>query len=380
MSLTVLSPAQVAETLARLTLTVGVEEEFLLLDPRSWQNAPRADAAREALPAALRERSQIEFRRSMMEMVSPVCTDLTQLYRALRENRSGAGAAAEAVGARLVAVAATPVGEPDLEVVDTPRFHAIARHYGPIAHDPALCGFHVHIGVPDRELAIQVCNAIRPWLPVVQALSVNSPFHAGADTGHTSWRGMALERWPSLGPSPYLHSVEEYERVVGELVATGVMLDASMVLWWARPSLRYPTVEIRVGDVCPTAGETVVIAGLVRALVATSIAGIAAGREALRPPEHLLRAAHWNAAHTGLSGTLIDLRSHEPRPAWDLVDELVATVGPALDRHGDRAHVVSGLAELREYGTGADRQRRAAAHGAGLPGAMTELTEATIGS
>ncbi|MER7283108.1 glutamate--cysteine ligase [Dactylosporangium sp. NPDC000244] len=377
MTLTALSPAQVARSAAGLTLTVGVEEEFLLLDPDSWQNAPLAAAARDALPADLRERSRVEFRRSMLEMVSPVCTRLRQLYRALRQNRAAAAAAAESVGARLVAVGATPVGEPDLEVADTPRYRAIARHYGPIAHDPALCGFHVHVGVPDRDLAIQVCTAIRPWLPALQALTANSPFTAGADTGHASWRGIALERWPSIGPPPYLDSSADYERVVGELVATGVLLDASMVLWWARPSSRYPTVEIRVADVGPTAAETVVVAGLARAVVATAIAGIAADREPVVPPEHLLRAAHWNAARAGLGGTLLDLRTHAPRPAWDLIDDLVATVGDALDRHGDRPDVEAGLAHLREHGTGADRQRRAAAEH-GLPGALAALAEETV--
>ncbi|WP_433201210.1 carboxylate-amine ligase [Dactylosporangium sp. CS-047395] len=374
MSLTALQPAALARSASRLHLTVGVEEEFLLLDPDTWQNAPRADAARERIPAALRERSQVEFRRSMMEMVSPVCTDLSQLYDALRENRTAAGLAAESVGARLVAVGATPIGEPDLEVVDTPRYHAIARHYGPIAYDPALCGFHVHVGVPDRELAIQVCNAIRPWLPLVQALTANSPWHAGTDSGHASWRGIALERWPSLGPAPYLRSSEDYERVIAELVATGVMLDASMVLWWARPSSRYPTVEVRVADVCPTAAETVVVAGLVRALIATAITDIAAGREALRPPEHLLRAAHWNAAHAGMGGTLIDLRTHEARPAWDLVEDLIELVGAALDRHGDRVRVVLGLGHLREHGTGAERQRRNGT----VADAMLTVSQATV--
>jgi carboxylate-amine ligase len=377
MPLTALSPAEVAETVARQTLTVGVEEEFLLLDPVSWHNAPLCEAARDALPPAARERTRVEFRRSMMEMVSPICTDLPQLRRHLLENRYAAADAAASVGARLVAVAATPVGEPDTSVVDTPRFHAISRHYGPIAHDPALCACHVHVGVPDRELAIQVCNAIRPWLPIVQALTANSPFHAGADTGHASWRSIALERWPSLGPSPYLESAEDYERTVDELVATGVMLDASMVLWWARPSSRYPTVEVRVGDVCPTADDAVLVAGLVRALVATAVADIAAGRPALRVPDHLLRAAHWNAAHAGLDGTLTDLRRRAARPAWELVDELAATVRDALDRHGDHAAITAGLARLREHGNGAARQRRAHARGAGVSGALAELAAAT---
>ncbi|GAA4263828.1 glutamate--cysteine ligase [Dactylosporangium darangshiense] len=377
MSLTATSPAEIAAAVAQRPFTVGVEEEFLLLDPDSWVNMAVADEAREALASSARERSRVEFRRSMLEMVTPVCTDLPQVRRHLLENRVAAAESAAAVGAQLVAVAATPIAEPDRTVVDTPRFHAIARHYGPIAYDPALCGCHIHVSVPDRALAIQVCNAIRPWLPVLQAITANSPFHAGEDTGHASWRSIALERWPSLGPSPYLESIEDYERTVNELVATGVMLDSSMVLWWARPSSRYPTVEVRVGDVCPTAEDTVLVAGLVRALVANAVADVAAGRPSPRLPDHLLRAAHWNAAHSGLEGTLTDLHRRAARPAWQLVDELVATIGPALDHHDDREAVRVGLARLREQGNGATRQRRVHAHGGGLLAVLRDLAAAT---
>ncbi|MEV0135791.1 glutamate--cysteine ligase [Dactylosporangium sp. NPDC050688] len=374
MSLTASSPAEIAGTLAGQTPTVGVEEEFLLLDAGTWHNAPVADAARDALAPAVREQTRVEFRRSMMEMVTPVCTSLPKLREHLTVNRAAAATAAQAAGAQLVAVAATPVAEPDRTVEDTPRFHAISRHYGPIAHDPALCGCHIHVGVADPEVAVQVCNHLRPWLPLVQAMTANSVYHAGADTHHASWRSIQLERWPSLAPAPYLNSVAHYERTVAELVGSGVMLDDSMVLWWVRPSKRYPTVEIRVADVCPTAADAVLVAGLARALVGTVLEDIAAGRPAVRPPEHLLRAAHWNAAHQGLAGTLMDLRGRRAVPAWDMVDLLADTVAPALRRHGDHTLVTAELARLRAEGTGADRQRRAG----DLPAAMRKLADLTV--
>ncbi|WP_433223946.1 carboxylate-amine ligase [Dactylosporangium sp. CS-047395] len=355
--------------------TVGVEEEFLLLDPPTWRNVPAADELRVALPESLRERDHAQFRSSKVEMVTPVCATLAELSDRLAENRTAAAAAARRCGARLVAVGATPVAEPDLTEVDTPRFHAIVEQYGPIAQDPALCGCHVHVGVPSRELALEVCNHLRPWLPVIQAMGVNSPWYAGTDSRHASWRGIALERWPNLGPWPLLDSPEDYEQAVDELVGTGVMLDATMGLWWARPSTRYPTVEIRVGDVSPTADDAVLVAGLVRALVGTAVGDIAAGRPALRMPEQLLRAAHWNASHQGLGGTLTDLWERCARPAWELVDRLHETVAPALERHGDAALVAAGLDRLRTLGTGADRQRRAG----DLPRALANLADQTAG-
>jgi carboxylate-amine ligase len=339
-------------------LTVGVEEEFLLLDPNTWHNAGRSATVLAGLPEELRQYARVEFRRSMVEMVTPVCTDLRNLHCHLTRHRSAAATAASRAGTRLVAVGATPVAEPDRRVNDTPRFHAIARHYGPIAYDPAVCGCHVHVGVPNRALAVEICTRLRPWLPVIQAISCNSPLYAGSDTGHASWRAIQLERWPSLGPTPHVESIAEYDATVAALVASGVMLDHSMVLWYARPSDTYPTVEIRAADIGPTVEDAVLVAGLIRALVRTALDDIAAGRPAPGVSDHFLRAAHWNAAHTGLAGTLLDPREGQARPAWDLVDDLCAIVKPALSSLGDEELVHPALAELRRHGTGAQRQRR----------------------
>jgi carboxylate-amine ligase len=351
----VIAAAQLA---ASTVPTLGVEEEFLLLDPVTGENAPAAMAVLAGLPAGVAGQSRLEFRHSMIEMVTPVCAGLAEAGQQLRGLRRAAATAARAAGTRLVAIGASPIAEPRPAVTDNPRFRAIARHYGPIVADPAVCGCHVHVGVADRELAIQVSNRLRPSLPVVQALAANSPLYGGADSGHASWRSMQLERWPSLGPAPFFESADDYDEVVRLMVDSGAMLDATLVLWYARPSATYPTVEVRVADVCPTVADTVLLAGLVRALVATAIDDIADGRTAPMVPDGLLRAAHWNAAHRGLGGTLLDLRQGRARPAWDLVDDLVDTVRPALLRHADLSAVETGLVRLRNEGTGADRQRR----------------------
>ena len=360
-------------------LTVGVEEEFLLLEPVTGESLPVADRVLAALSGHSRRQSRQEFRHSMVEMVTPVCTDLTRLRQELLALRRSAAEAASAAGARLVAVAATPVREPHRTVPDKDRYQAMSRRYGPVAHDPAVCGCHVHVGVPDRELAVQVCNRLRPWLPVVQALSTNSPLHDGQDTGHASWRSMQFDRWPSVGPSPYFADAADYDRTVADLIAAGVMLDAAMVYWYARPSIAYPTVEVRVGDVCPTVDDTVLVAALVRALVATLADEVHAGRPAPRVRNCLLAAAHWRAAHDGVDGELIDLARGGTRPAWELVEELFATVEAALERHGDREIVRGQLDRLRREGTGATRQRRTmAASGGDVRAVLERLAADTV--
>jgi carboxylate-amine ligase len=359
-------------------LTLGVEEEFLLLDPVGGENVPIAEKVMASLPDPLRARSRREFRPSMVEMVTDVCTEADELGEQLLTGRRAAAAAAAAAGAALVAVGATPVAERLRAPVDDPRFRAIVGHYGPIALDPAVCGCHVHVGVADRPLAVQICTRLRDWLPVIQALAVNSPLSEGADTGYASWRSIQLDRWPSLGPWPHLRSVDDYERTVAALVASGEMLDRSMVLWYARPSASFPTVEIRVADVCAEARDTVLVAALVRGLVETASLDASAGRPAPELSDAVLHAAHFNAARDGLGGTLLDPRSGRSRPAWELVGDLVDRVTPALQRHGDLDVVTAGLDRIRREGTGAARQRRLLERSGDVAGLLGQLARTTV--
>ena len=338
-------------------LTVGVEEEFLLLDPATGANMPVADRVTAALPEQVRERSRRELRRSMIEMVTGVCTRLDEVRAQLSANRKAAADAAEAAGARLVAIGATPVAEPDLTVPSGSRYQELADRYGPVALDPAACGLHVHVGVPDRELAVQVCNHLQVWLPVIRALTANSPMFQGADTGYASWRSVQLLRWPGTGPTPSFASAGDYDRTVTDLVGSGSILDDASIYWYARLSPTYPTVEIRVGDVCTDVDDTVLVTALVRAAVATVISDIRSGQPASRPRDCVLAGAHWRSARDGLDGDLIDSRLGRVRPSWDLVDEFFATVSPALLASGDLETVLDGLTRLRANGDGATRQR-----------------------
>ncbi len=359
-----------------MTFTVGVEEEFLLLDPATGENVPAAPAVYGRLPADVRELSRPEFRPSMVEMVTGVCTGLTEVRDQLTRLRAAAAEAAAGAGALLVAMGATPVGEPRPAITDNPRFRAIDAHYGPIVRDPSVCGCHVHVGVPDREAAVRAGNHLRNWLPVLQALTVNSPFHDGADTGHASWRAMQLDRWPSLGPAPWFASAADLDRTVDRLVASGAMLDESLILWHCRPSATWPTIEVRVADVCPTVDDAVLLTGLVRALVATALED---DPPAVQVPDHLVQAAHWNAAHQGLDGTLLDLHELRARPAWDLVGDLVEAVTPALTRHGDLRLVTAELDRVRAEGTGADRLRRDLRRTGSLPATLAAAAARTTG-
>lgn len=361
------------------TLTVGVEEEFLLVDPGTGESRPVVDRVIAAMPGPLRCFTRMEFRANQFELASPVATELSQLRRHLIKTRRAASAAARSVGARLVATGVAPVAGPGPMITNEPRYAEMARHFGALANDPAVCGCHVHIGIPDRDLAVRVSNHLRLDLPTLQAMTANSPLHDGADTGYASWRSVVFARWPSVGPTPYFKDAAEYDDAIQRMIDAGVMMDPAMTYWYARLSATYPTIEIRVGDVCPTVGETVMLAGLVRGLVAHAIDEVRRGVLAPAVPDTVLTAAHGRAARDGLDGELLDTRRGVTRPAWRLIGELVGAARLALVRHGDGRILGRQLAKLCRHGNGATRQRRVLARTGDPRAVIADLIRQTRG-
>jgi carboxylate-amine ligase len=359
-------------------LTFGVEEEFLLVDAATGMAAARADEVAEALDPEVRAQVSREFHATQLEVGTTVCTDLGELRAELVRLRRAASTAAASVGCRLLAVGTAIIEGSPAPVTDDSRYARMAERFGAIADTSGLCGCHVHVGVPDRALALEVCNHLRPWLPILQAMTANSPFSAGRDTGHASWRSVLWARWPSTGPTPYFRDLDDYRSTVERMVATGVMLDEGMIYWYARPSATYPTVEVRIGDVCATPEDATLVAALARSLVATIIDDIRLGRPAPQVTDALLAAAHWRAAHDGLEGSGVDLLTGSVLPTWTLVDRLIARIEPALSRHGDLDAVGDLLDRLRRHGSGAARQRQARRDG-GLHEVLALLSRQSSG-
>jgi carboxylate-amine ligase len=355
-------------------LTFGVEEEFLLLDAATGSAAEQVEAVIPRLSDDIRRRSQHEYHLDQLELITDICDDLSELHRQLVQNRVGAAEVAAQMGIRVVSIGAAPTAISPAAITPDPRYLAIDEHFGPVA-PVSCCGCHVHVGVADRDTAVRVCNHLRPWLPVVQALCSNSPLHAGIDTGYASWRSMVFGQWPSTGLTPWCESEAEYLGLLDRLIDSGMMLDVAMAYWYARPSLSYPTVEVRIGDACPTAAEAALAAGIVRGLVAAILDDLDAGTPPERVTAEMLTAAHWRAAHEGMSGTLLDARTGHTRPAWELADDLMVKISAPLVRHGDLDIVQRGLKRIQENGTGADRQRRVF-HDAGTVDAVLDYLAA----
>ncbi len=338
-------------------LTVGVEEEFLLVDPETGAPAPRnRDVAAEAARRGVE--LDLELASCQVEINSAVATSAAELREDLTGLRRTAAQAAEAVGVRLLALGLPPVTPHEFPVTDTPRYRQIGEQFGMVAHEQGICGCHVHVEVPDRAAAVHVSNWLRPWLPTLLALSANSAIYRNADSGYASWRSVLWRRWPVAGAPPYFTSLDEYDRTVRMLIDTGVILDGGMVYWDVRPSADFPTVEVRVADVPATVADTVLLATLIRAAVITAVDERDLGVDRLPPAA--LRAAYWKAAHDGLAGSTLDLVDGRGAvPVRELLSALVHRVRPALDALDEYHHVVNELDRVTTLGNGAMRQLRA---------------------
>jgi carboxylate-amine ligase len=321
----------------------------------------------------------LELTSCQVETTTEVVGGTRELGDQLLRLRRIAAEAAEAGGARLLAVGLPPTVPHEFPITDTPRYREIADRFGMIAHEQGICGAHVHVAVPSREAAIRVSNRLRPWLPLLLALTANSAVYRNTDTGYASWRSVLWARWPTAGPPPQFDSVDEYDAVVHMLQDAGAMLDDGMVYWDVRPSANFPTVEVRVADVPATVAETVLMAALIRGAVMTALDDERRGQQMPPLSPHALRAAYWKSARDGLDGEALDLtESHERAPARMVLGRMVSYVRPALEAVGDYDLVTGELDRIAEEGNGAMRQRRAWQRRHDVADVIAEAAAATL--
>ncbi|MFE1792189.1 glutamate--cysteine ligase [Streptomyces sp. NPDC059525] len=343
--------------------SVGVEEELLLVDARTGEPLALSAAV---MSAASREDDgthrpgegtlESELKCEQVEFATRPVLRMGELAEEIARWRAEAARHAAGAGGALAALATSPLPVRP-STMPGERYRWVSRQFGLTAREQLTCGCHVHVSVASDEEGVAVLDRIRPWLPVLTALSANSPFWQGQDSAYGSYRSRVWNRLPSAGPTDVFGSAERYHQEVRGMLATGVLRDQAMVYFDARLSARYPTVEIRVADVCLEPGTPVLLAALTRALVETAARDWRAGLPPARIGVGLLRLAAWQAAKSGLDGPLLDPRSMSPAPPEAVLGLLVEHVREALEDSGDLEQVREGLARLLERGNGARLQR-----------------------
>ncbi len=290
-----------------------------------------------------------------VETSTPAVVGAADLREAIRAGRRAVGEASAAAGVRAVAMATPVLGdEGAVSFTPSPRYRRIKEGYGELARQALASAMHVHVDVADDEEGVRVVDGIKPWLPLLAAISANSPYWQGRDTDHASWRAQVWNRWPTAGAAVPFGDAATYREVTRQMVEWGGALDEGMLYFDVRLSASYPTVEVRVADVCTDLDDALLVALVTRALVA-SVA-------AQHPPPtwraDLQRIATWRAARHGLSADLVhpvEARLVPPRVAFEA---LVGFARPVLEEAGDLELVQDSFERLLAHGNGATRQRR----------------------
>lgn len=361
--------------------TVGVEEELLLVDPQTRAAAPRSQQVlKYAAEHGISSHDQLdhELFRHQLETRTRPAVDLTDLHRDLVAGRRAAAAAAAGVGLLTAATGAVPLPGGPPRTTRNDRYLAMVETFGEVARPGGTCGMHVHVHISSEEEGVAVIDGITPWLPVLLAVSANSPYYHGRDTRYASWRSHSWSQWPSAGPVERFGTLAAYREVSRRLVASGAALDEGMLYYDARLARAHPTVEVRITDVCTDPDDAVLLAALVRALVSHAADGAPKG---VPWRVELLRAARWRAARYGLADRLLDPVSGEARPAREVLEHLLATVREPLEAHGDAGLVHDAVARVLSEG-GSVRQRAAYERSGGNVAAvvddLVERTNATV--
>jgi glutamate---cysteine ligase / carboxylate-amine ligase len=344
-------------------VTLGVEEEYLLLDVDSGLPVPKSLKVRAAArlePTVTDDEITPELLQAQVEVATPICSGLDEIDKNLVRLRNAVSAAAAEAGCRAVACGAAALrGIQPVAVTGKARYLAMSSDAAQLVDEQLINGMHVHVAVPDRESGVAVLNRIRPWLPTLVALGANSPLWDGRDTGFSSWRTVIFGRWPVSGPPPEFADAADYDRRARALVETAAIRDLRQLYWLARLSETFPTIEIRALDVQLRAEDAVILAGIVRALVVHALSERWQAESPAGQPQEVLAAATWMAARYGLEGDLVDPATGRAQPAARVAATLLDLLAPALEQTGDLEQVTLGVQRLIRDGSPADRQRRA---------------------
>jgi carboxylate-amine ligase len=371
--------------------TFGVEEELLIVDPESGRLLALADLMLPSLLPPKQDAAQVlpgqqpvhdggadfsyELKLEQIETQTRPCGEYAELLRQLRQGRALADRAARAHGGRVAALATSPQGAAT-HLTPNQRYMTMQERFGLTVRNQLTCGLHVHTFVESPEEGVAVMDRIRDKLAVLIALSANSPYWNGAETGFESYRTQAWNRWPGSGPTMIFGSLPVYRRLVTRLVESNVLMDEGMIYFDARLARLHPTVEVRVADVCLRAEDAALIAVLVRALVESASREWNDGVEPAPVPTLLLRMAAWQASNCGLRGQLLDFGTFTPAPASDVVRALVDFLAPVLEEQGELDLAREGVERILAEGTGSQLQREPFREG-GLAAVVERAVEVT---
>jgi glutamate---cysteine ligase / carboxylate-amine ligase len=339
------------------SFTLGIEEEYQTVDPetRDLRSHIHAEILEKG-QLILQERVKAELHQSVVEVGTSVCANIKEAKTELKKLRREIIRLARENGLRLASAATHPFADWRMqEVTADDRYKNIIEDMQLVARANLIFGLHVHVGIEDRETAIHMMNHARYFIPHLLALSTNSPFWLGMNTGLKSYRCKVFDKFPRTNMPDYFPSWGEYENYIKLLIKTNSIDNAKKIWWDIRPHPFFPTLEFRVCDIPMRVDETIALAALIQATVAKLYRLYESNQGFRLYRRSLLMENKWRAARYGLDGKLIDFGKQMEVPERDLIEEYLAFVDDVLDELGSREEVEY-IREIMKNGTGADRQ------------------------
>jgi carboxylate-amine ligase len=358
--------------------TLGIEEEFQIVDPHSRELRSHVSAILEDGKTLLGEQIKPEIIQSMIEVGTGICKNITEARADITNLRSVLSGLVRKQGLEIVAAGTHPFSHwQDQKIFDNSRYELIVEENQMIARSLLTFGLHVHVGIENPERAIHIMNAVRYMLPHVLALSTSSPFWLGVDTGLKSYRSEVFTRMPRTGIPDHFESDTSFQRYVALLVETGCIDDGKKIYWDIRPHPYFPTLEFRICDIPTRVDDTVAIAALFQALVAKVNKLLDQNLTFRLHHRMLIEENKWRAVRYGLDGKIIDFGKGKEVPIRGVIRELLRFVDDVIDELGSRKEI-DHIYTILERGTSADEQLRVWRETGDLKAVVDQLIEMTL--
>lgn len=338
------------------TYTLGIEEEFAIVDPQTRELRSHIQEILEGGKVLLKEQIKPEMHQSVVELGTEICSSITNARAHVIELRSKLASLAGNAALRIASAGTHPFSHwRDQLITEGERYKEIVKDMQQLARANLIFGLHVHVGIPERETAIHVMNQARYFLPHIYALSVNSPFWVGQDTGLKGYRLKVFERFPRTGIPDAFESLSEYEDYCKLLVKTGCVDNAKKIWWDIRLHPFFDTLEVRVCDAQSRVDDTLAIAALIQAVIAKLYKLLRQNTTFRVYRRRLLDENRWRASRYGIEGKLIDFGREAEVETRSLLNELLEFVSTEVDELGSKREMAH-IERIMREGTGADRQ------------------------
>lgn len=336
--------------------TLGIEEEFQIVNPVTRELQSHVQSIFDEGKILLKENLKPEMHASVVEIGTGICSNIQEARMEVTELRSSLAKLADHNGLRIAAAGTHPFSHwKDQEITDEPRYREIVNEMQETARANLIFGMHVHVGIANREIGIQIMNTARYFLPHIFALSTNSPFWLGRDTGFKSYRVKVFDKFPRTGIPEYFSSLAEYDSFINLLIKTKCIDNAKKVWWDIRTHPFFNTLEFRICDVQLRVDETIALAALIQAVVVKLHKLIQQNLGFRTYRRDLMMENKWRAARYGIQGKLIDFGKEEEVSFMELAKELLEFIDDVVDELGSREEI-NYIFKMMEHGTGADRQ------------------------